>query len=83
MHSPTVHLPLGALLSWCAPCVAQVGVCAPLYGGALLGRLGVSAQPAVAAAHYVALLVLAQATICSTKRLPDGSAAAAAKKKAD
>ena len=42
---------------------SAVGVAAPLYGGLLLNRLGVSMQPTLSFAHYIALLVLARLTV--------------------
>ena len=39
---------------------SAIGICAPLYGGVVMGRFGVEMQPAVSVAHYVALLLLAQ-----------------------
>ena len=39
-----------------------VGIAAPIYGGVLLGRVGVTMQPAVSLAHYGVLLVLLRAT---------------------
>ena len=37
---------------------SAIGILAPLYGGLVLGRLGVESQPAVSAVHYLALLLL-------------------------
>ena len=45
-----------------------VGVVAPLYGGFLLSRLGVQAQPAIAAGHYALLLGLSAAVIARNAR---------------
>ena len=46
----------GTALSVLDVCSSAVGVVSPLYGGLLLSHLGVSAQPAIATAHYVLLL---------------------------
>ena len=45
-----------------------VGVVAPLYGGFLVSRLGVQAQPAIAAGHYALLLGLSAAVIARNAR---------------
>jgi predicted MFS family arabinose efflux permease len=37
---------------------SAIGILAPLYGGVVLGRLGIESQPAVSVAHYLALLFL-------------------------
>jgi predicted MFS family arabinose efflux permease len=37
---------------------SAIGIAAPIYGGALLGQLGVSMQPLVSVAHYGLLIVL-------------------------
>lgn len=42
---------------------SAVNVLAPLYNGLTLSRVGVSAQPAVAGVHYVALLMLVPFTL--------------------
>lgn len=54
----------GSALSALDVLLAASNVLAPLYGGQLLGKLGVEAQPAIATAHYLALLALAQLTLC-------------------
>ena len=46
-----------------------------MYGGLLLHRLGVEAQPALSAVHYVALFALARATLAGAP----GAAAAEGK----
>lgn len=53
----------GSALSLLDVLNSAVGVCAPLYGGALLGKLGVSMQPLVSCAHYALLFAATWATI--------------------
>lgn len=47
----------GLVLSVLDVCNSAVSVVAPLYGGIVIGRLGVVSQPLVASAHYLALLL--------------------------
>ena len=35
---------------------SAINVVAPLYGGSVVGRLGIASQPLLAAAHYALLL---------------------------
>ena len=42
---------------------SAVGVLAPIYGGVVLGRLGVGMQPVISVTHYLILLGLAQMTL--------------------
>mmetsp|Transcript_75128 Transcript_75128/g.149191 ORF Transcript_75128/g.149191 Transcript_75128/m.149191 type:complete len:101 (-) Transcript_75128:93-395(-) len=49
---------MGAALSVLDVLNAAVGVVAPLYGGALLGQLGVGSQPALSAVHYIICLAV-------------------------
>jgi hypothetical protein len=48
----------GLALSVLDVCNAAIGIVAPLYGGAVLGRVGVTQQPLFATAHYLILLPL-------------------------
>jgi MFS family permease len=47
---------IGVALSVLDVCSSAINVVAPLYGGLVIGRLGVAHQPLVAAAHYLLLL---------------------------
>lgn len=47
---------IGVVLSVLDVCSSAINVVAPLYGGLIIGRLGVAAQPLVASAHYLLLL---------------------------
>ena len=42
---------------------SAIGIAAPVYGGVLLGRVGVGMQPLISLAHYVVLLVLVGALL--------------------
>jgi MFS family permease len=53
---------------------SAVGIVAPMYGGLLLQRVGVEAQPAFSALHYVLLLALAFATIARRRAAPKDAA---------
>ena len=53
----------GAALSVLDVLNAAVGMLAPIYGGVLLHRLGVSFQPYLSLVHYLLLLALARATL--------------------
>ena len=44
---------------------SAVGITAPIYGGTVLGRIGVEMQPAVSVTHYLLLFCLARVTIAS------------------
>lgn len=66
---------MGAALSVLDVCMSAVGILSPLYGGVLLGRLGVDYQPLLSAAHYLLLLVFATLLVGS-----GGGTAAVAKK---
>jgi len=63
----------GTALSVLDVCQSAVGVVAPLYGGFLLSRLGVQAQPAIAAGHYALLLGLSAAVIARNARSARGA----------
>lgn len=52
------HSDLGAALGALNVLLSASGVVGPLYGGKIMGSLGVLARPAVAAAHYAAFFVL-------------------------
>jgi MFS family permease len=47
---------MGVALSVLDVCNSAINVIAPLYGGLVIGRLGIAAQPLVASAHYLLLL---------------------------
>jgi len=47
---------IGVALSVLDVCNSAINVIAPLYGGLVIGKLGVAAQPLVASAHYLVLL---------------------------
>lgn len=49
----------GSALSFSDTLFAAANILAPLYNGATLGKLGLSAQPLIACVHYLILLVLA------------------------
>ena len=53
----------GSALSVVDVANSAVGILSPLYGGLLLGRLGVSCQPLAASAHYVIRVLLARAML--------------------
>ena len=42
---------------------SAIGIAAPVYGGVLLGRVGVGMQPLISLAHYLVLLVLVGALL--------------------
>ena len=49
---------VGAALSVLDVLNSAVGILSPLYGGMLLGRLGVGYQPHISCAHYLVLFSL-------------------------
>ena len=49
---------MGSALSILDVLNSAIGIAAPIYGGLLLGQLGVGMQPIVSLAHYALLLIL-------------------------
>ena len=54
---------VGAALSVLDVLNSAVGIISPLYGGLLLGRLGVEYQPLISCIHYLLLLVAVTALV--------------------
>jgi len=71
----------GLVLSVLDVCNSGINIVAPLYGGFLVGRLGVAAQPLIASAHYATLLVPTWAVLTLMKR--DAAAALQRQRGAD
>ena len=64
----------GSALSVLDLCNSIIGMTAPIYGGVLLGRIGVLRQPVISLVHYATLLGLATALTGKSTARPSGTA---------